>query len=369
MNDHIQNVRPQHFVRPEDAGVSTLNNAAEYLAKEIGTIVGKESLREVGKKPSTEQAQAQGGLALQQPADNATEPSNINPLIFSMVAVALTMKTTKESQEGQFSVLDTDQAAYAAKCKDQIDQIQDSIDQANKSKKAGTWGNIFGWVATIAIDVVAIAATVLTGGAALPLLVGAVIATTLKVGSEFGSPGLTALTNLVAKGLEAMGVSDNTAQLIAGIVVAVAVVVVSIVACAGTGLAADSIVTLGEKGLKKLTGAAVKLSWNLLSDASSTVGKVAFGLKVAGGVTSGVATVGTGASDIASSTFDYKSAMAEIEAKGSQAVLNALNELMDQLLDKISMIFQLEAALVSGLAANISGAGQTVGMVARNTAV
>jgi hypothetical protein len=366
MNDQIQNVRPQHFVRPEDAGVSTLSNAAQYLAKEIGTIVGKESLKVIGKEVGKQKGQDAGMLFIQPPEPGGTEPSKINPLVFALAASALSYSTNKQTEEGQTSVLNVQNASYSEQCKQQIADIQNSIDEASKSSKAGTWGDVFGWVATIAIDVVAIAATVLTGGAALPLLIGAMIATTLKVGSEFGSPLLTDLTNVVAKGLEDLGMSDQAAQVVAGIVVAVAVVVVSIVACAGAGAATESLVSLGEKGIKKLTGTAVKLSWNLVSDASSVTGKVAFGMKSAAGIAMGAATVGEGAASTTASVYDYQSAMAQVAAKGKQAVMDALQQLMNQEIDNLGAIFAMEAELVSGLAANISSLSETGSTLARN---
>lgn len=367
MDNQIQNVKPQSFVRPEDAGVSTLNNAAEYLAQEIGTIVGKDALKEVGKKGKDAAGVAQGNaLAIQQPEEGATEPSNINPMVFALVASALTYSTTQKTMEGQSDVLDAQDAAYSEKCKEQIQDIQNSIDQANSASKAGNLANIFGWVATIAIDVVAVAAVVVTGGAALPLLVGAMIATTLKVGSEFGSPVLTAATNALASGLEALGVSDDTAQLIASVAVQLTVLVGTIVACGVTALAKDAIVTLGEKAIKKVTKAAVKLSWNLLETASESTAKLAQGAMTGGKVLAAGAGVAQGGSEVVGSGYDFAATKSEIAAKGKQAVLDALMKLMNMEMDNISKIMAIASALVSGIADNIASESDTVSVVSRN---
>lgn len=368
MDNQIQNVKPQNFVRPEDAGVSTLNNAAQYLAQEIGTIVGKEALKEVDKKGQDVAGTPQGNaLAIQQPDEGATQPSNINPMVFALVASALTYSTSQKTMEGQSDVLDAQNAAYAEKCKEQIQDIQDSIDSANKSAKAGTAMEVFGWVATIAIDVVAVAAVIGTGGAALPLLVGAVIATGLKVGAEFGSPGLTAATNGVAKLLEGCGMSDDKAQALASVLVQVAVVAVSIVACLGSGYAVKKgALALGEKAITKVTGKVAKLSWNLLEGSSELTNKLAHVAKVLGVSTSLVAGAGEGASSIASSSYDYSAEMAQISAKGKQSVLDALMKLMNMEMDNISSIMAIASATVSGIAENISSESETASVVSRN---
>jgi len=367
MDNQIQNVKSQHFVRPEDAGVSTLNNAAEYLAQEIGTIVGKDALKEVGKKGKDAAGAPQGNaLALQQPDEGATQPSSINPMVYALVASALSYSSTQKTMEGQSEVLDAQDAAYSEKCKEQIQDIQDSIDQANKSAKAGTAMEVFSWVATIAIDAVAVAAVCITGGAALPLLVGAMIATTLKVGSEFGSPVMTAATNALASGLEKLGMSDQAAQLIASVAVQLTVLVGTIVACGVTALAKDAIVTLGEKAVKKVVGASVKLSWNLLESASESTAKLAQGAMSGGKVLAGVAGVGTGVSEVVGSGYDYSAAMAEISAKGKQAVLDALMKLMNMEMDNISSIMAIASATVSGIAENISSESETASVVSRN---
>ncbi|CAM2005063.1 type III secretion system translocon subunit SctE [Acanthopleuribacter pedis] len=236
----------------------------------------------------------------------------------------LQLKTSKEDIQHNMAKKET---AH----NDRLDQLQKAIDAMKKADKGGMFGKVFGWIAASLSLVAAVAATVATGGAAAPLLAAAALNMTMMVLQETGA--MDTITEEFGKLIQdiagAFGkeLSDEEAQMIAGITITAAVLIINIAAAVASGGAA---------------------SGNLATQTKQIADMIKIGSEIA----AGVAMVGQGTSQMVQAGYqndamqaqadaaDFQKMMAKLQAALSEE-MDRLKEIMEQLQDSKSAVIQM----------------------------
>jgi len=96
-----------------------------------------------------------------------------------------------------------------------------------KISKEGLWGKIIGWISNVVTLIASVIATVVTAGAAAPLLVSAILGTAMMIVQQTG--GMKKIVKGFVKMFEDCGMSKSKAERAGAITAAVTVAVVMIV--------------------------------------------------------------------------------------------------------------------------------------------
>lgn len=248
-----------------------------------------------------------------------------------MIALLRTLqeKSQNNQLEGAKKNIETSQIQADQNHAQQLEKIEEWIEKCEKAKKSGIFGKIFGWIGKIAafvaslVAVVALAAgSVVTGGAATPLLALATIALVSsgmaladQVSQELGGPNISisnALTTIMGKMLQAFGVPEETANKIGKTLAGATALLMPAMLLVEPSMLGDMITgicdlagvdekTLGIISMVAtvIASVAIAIAMAVISGgtaAGATVAKIA---QVAGQITAGVSQVGQGASNIA----------------------------------------------------------------------
>ncbi|CAM3784413.1 type III secretion system translocon subunit SctE [Vibrio aquimaris] len=299
-------------VQTEASNVNNVPNKS--LSHDIPVTVSESHVQESGSNAPV----------LEEPAGQQTD----------IYAALMLARAAMQDSQVKFSQTDVKAAREQNKAahEDRIAQQEKAIEKMEKAKKGGLFKKIFGWIATVAVAIAAIATTVATFGAAAPAgaaaiagAVGAMVGAGLMVGQQVAAEFGVSLTEKIAVGLtKAFGLSEKVAQLIADI---------------GFGIAVTAL-TLGGAAAASATKAAT----NTISSVANTVNKVSQGIAGAGAV-------GQGSSQIATSTLSHQAAKAQADAKETlaeiaknQAQMEEMEEAIKDALSKRGEIMDLVIA-------------------------
>lgn len=207
---------------------------------------------------------------------------------------------------------------------ERIKQLEESISKMADAKKAGVFGKVFGWIATIAALVIS-AALIATGVGVVAgsmMLAGAVLGLGMQIFNEAG-------------GMEAMAKAcgENGAQAFMWTMMAVQILLA--VGSLGAGLASSS-ATVASK-LPTLAGILGKTMGGF-AQAGSSVNALANMTKVVAGVISGLSMVGQGASGIAGGVYSKDASDASAKAKETEAEMLKLQALMEEEMKRLKKI-------------------------------
>ncbi|MBU6949799.1 type III secretion system translocon subunit SctE [Hahella sp. HN01] len=251
-----------------------------------------------------------------------------------LVALLLTIKSKSSNEQIAASQQDIElnRTKQDQKHADMKEQIQKSIEAGEKAKKGGLFGKIFGWIASIAAVVMAVTAVGVVAGAVMLAL-----AADSMVGAATGHSLMGAMTKGIAKGLQAMGMDESVANIVAGVVTAAVMVAV----CVGASMASAS--KAGSSIISKLASSTSQVQKIQL--AAAKVGNIA-------AFTGGVASVGGGASQITTGVYkkqatdaranqmDMKKELAKLQA-AMEAEQDRLKEVIAKLNEGVSRILQI----------------------------
>ena len=335
--NNIQGIPPK---TPGEANIQTLSQAGNLLLEQIAPLMEKAGLTVSKDKVKEGDSKAKSGVFIQEPT-----AKSIPPGAWSIVVAALNIQNSQEAMKTTFLNLDSMSNERTAQIKAQNEDINNSIQEADKQGKAGNVGNVFGWIAASVTLIAGVALTVMTGGAAWPLLAAGILGMGLMIDSATGSHVMNFVTDKVSgfvsglgNTLSAMGfdkaggwISDHADQ------IATAIVAVTIVA-AEVGLS-----VFGGIGAIKGLGEAAK--------SIRVAGKAVMG---AASVVGGAAAVGGGSAGIASSVYGYNATEFQIDSQEKQKLIDQLKSFMDQLVQSISRYFSIIMQSVDVLTTNIS---------------
>jgi len=283
------------------------------------------------------------GLVTQGPPStpDLSKPDDVGNLtqLLLQVRMKLNEVQVKLNKEG----IKANSLAQKALNDKRLKAILDAIKQMEKSKKAGLFGQIFGWVSAAALTIAG-AALMLAGGAGAPILAAGLIGLTMMTLQQTGA--MDKITSELAKGMtklfEDFGMSKDTAKQAGQIAAQVAIAVVVIGATAA--------VTLGTGG----GGAAAELSQlqklaNLASLAARGIG--------------GLATVGSGAASIATGVYQFQATNFRADATEDKKKMMQLQAIIQQAiadLQKLMTDMQADFSKVAGMIKSHAGNMQMI---------
>ncbi|KGD93693.1 outer protein B [Achromobacter sp. RTa] len=208
----------------------------------------------------------------------------------------------------------------------QLQKIQDYVKKCEEAASKGLLGKIFGWIGKIAavvfsaIAVVALSAgSVVTGGAAAPLLalavmglIGSTIALADQISKECGGPEISLsnlMTTVASKFLQACGVDEETAQRIGKVVAGV------------VGLASPALLMIEPGLLGGLAGGIAELAG---ADQKTTMA-LTMAFAIAAAVTVGAVTIAaSGGASAVSTTSRVLAAVGQITQGATQIAQGAV---------------------------------------------
>lgn len=268
-----------------------------------------------------------------------------------------------------------------SQAEERVNQIKDKFDQMKKADKSGLAGKIFGWIAAVAM-VIAGAALLIAGGAGAALLVGGIAMLAVMTLQETG--GMEKMINGMAKGLEALGMDAQAAQIMATVITAVIIVGVAIAGGVAAGPAVgvalgaqfgallfspDNLTKMGvpeDKAGWVAMGIGIGLALTSLGvgigsavkgtvDAGTKLTKMAaeiaqkfsqksldmikFAAYIALGL-QGAATVGSGASSITAGVYNKQASDTEAKTKELEAFLAKLQQMFQDESERIEEIMK-----------------------------
>lgn len=277
----------------------------------------------------------------EQPPGNSFAPELAAPQPRSsdeLVSLLLLVKTRSSNEQIKASQDDVqvNKVKQQQKHDEILEQIEKSIEAGDKAKKGGVFGKIFGWIAGIA-TAIAGAALVATGVGAVAGAAMLALAVDGMVGMATGHSLMGELTKGVAKGLEAMGMSETAANIVASVTVAVATIAVT----AGAGMA--SAARAGGGLITKIASSTQQ------AQKFQTVGNQVKNVSL---VTSSTAEVGSGAASVTTGVYNKQSMDAranQMDMKKELAKLQALMEaeqgrlkdIVEKLNESVTRILQM----------------------------
>ncbi|OZG72688.1 hypothetical protein BTA51_14255 [Hahella sp. CCB-MM4] len=302
---------------------------------------------------------------VQVPGQRATKPSGINPggdippasngqspgnqfapelekpqprSSDELVALLLEIKSKSSNEQIASSQQDIQlsRTKQNQKHDEMLEQIEKSIKAGEKAKKGGLFGKIFGWIANIA-TAIAGAVMIATGVGAIAGAAMLALAVDSMVGAATGHSLMGELTKGIAKGLQAAGVSEDIANIVAAVTTTVMAIAVTVgagmasAAKAGGGLISKLASSTAQAQKFQAVGTQVK-NVALITSATSEVG-------------SGAAKVTTGvynkqAADARANQMDMKKELAKLQA-AMEAEQDRLKEVIAQLNEGVSRILQI----------------------------
>lgn len=260
-------------------------NAIQQATDEINAPVGKglSETKDIEDHPeltATQSRQTPPGL----PA-----PKSFSVEDMTLALMALKSKINDTQQEMSATDIKKMMAKMSDENEERVKAIEDSIAKMDQAKKAGVFGKVFGWIATIATVVTAAALCVTGVGAVVGglLITGAVVALGMQIAQEI--PAVQ----------DWMSQNPAFGYVMLGVQVALAIVT------AGAGLG-SALAGVG----KAAADISVKVIAQLIAALSTVVG--------------GLSTVGVGGANIASSVYNKEAGDAQADAKKIEAeLLNA----------------------------------------------
>lgn len=237
----------------------------------------------------------------------------------TLALTALGAKIAETRQQTSIAEIKGNMAKQTAENKERLAKIEESAKKADEAKKSGVWGKVFGWVATIAATIAAVALSITGVGALVgaALIAAAVIGLTMQIVNEIPA-AKEWMANHSAFGWVMMGVQ-----------------------------VALSVCTLGA-GLAGAIKTATDVAWK---SAVAMIGKVA-------NLLGSTATVGGGASGVATAILNYEASGARVDAKAIEAELQKLQGLLDEEMARLKKMMEEAEESVSMCMGIMSGASQ-----------
>ena len=327
-----------------------LSDKATETIKEVVSLLG-------GRNVSVNANQRADGTETGKPTGSTGVPSLDNPA---------DLKQLEQNLEKLLSYLQMDnEERQTAMAKDRIDMQKDSLeaernnrtekinkslkdmDKAAESRKAS---KVFGWLMTALAVVAAVVACVATGGLAVGPVIGAAIAIGCQVLNETGV--MDKIVEKLAKGLESLGLSKQASQILAQVLITVAIMAASL----GSGLAGGGAAAVSNTA-KGIADAAkgVKVTVEAMEKIRAAVAMTTMIVGVAGTVTGGV-----GAYD------SYKAGLSQADVSETEKYITALKQRLDECEEELEQILQQLQQAISQTAEMLSSATDTSTQIANN---
>lgn len=289
--------------------VNTLQEAVRKALKEI-------SLPDVSGS-SSESASVASDLP-------TLAPPTAGGLSLETLAQMISNETRTQATKDGVASLEAKGEERAEANQKKLEEIMDRLDSMKSKGVLDIFKEIFSWVGMI-VGAIASAATVaagmLTGN---PLLIaGGAVMCVMSLNSivSKATDGEVSISAGISAGLQAAGVSEDIANIV--------------------GLVSELVITAVGIGLTMgASSAAAK------SSAKQSLSKIADIALKAANITSGVAQMGSGATNIAGSVYDYRISTSYADTKDLEAILERIQQAQDIELDFLKGVMERAEKMV-----------------------
>ena len=227
-----------------------------------------------------------------------------------------------------------------------LEEIMDRLDSMKSKGILDIFKKIFSWVGVI-LGAIASVATIVAGAATgNPLLIaGGAVMLTMAINSavSMATDGKVSISAGIAAGLKALGVPED----IAGYV----------------GMACELAITIVGIGLTMGGSSA-----SAISSAKQTLSKVAETTLKVTNITSSVVQMGSGATNIAGSVYDYKISTSYADTKELEAILERIQQAQDMELDFLKGVMERAEKMLEDVNNIIEGCTESQTAILTNVA-
>lgn len=270
----ISNQRPQRpsFVdrAAEYAKGQALNEKGIQLIRDVAGLMGADRSFRV---TNTSSAASSGEVGTMRTTGNPVidQPDSAKAKQADLTKLMLYLKMEGEKQQLTLAQekIQLMQGEMDVRHTEQREALQKSLEEMDKAARMSIFMKVFGWLMAAVAVAFAVVSCIATGGAAVGAIVGAVMAIGMAAANQTGA--INDLTELIAEGLKNKGMDERTAQILAAVIMAVAMILVTV----GTGWGADKIAS----GI----GRAIASSASAAGGAAAGAGSAVVGAAVQGG--------------------------------------------------------------------------------------
>ena len=281
---------------------------------------------------------------------NASSSSSDLPRLAPPTAGGLSLETLAQmiSNETRTQATKDGVASIDAKGKEraEINEIMDRLDSMKSKGILDVFKKIFSWVGVI-VGAIASVATIVAGAATgNPLLIaGGAVMLTMSINSavSMATDGKVSISAGIAAGLKACGVPEDIAGYV-GMACELAITIVGIGLTMGGSF--GSAATTSAQTLSKVADIALKSS----------------------NIASSVVQMGSGATNIAGSVYDYKISTSYADTKELEAILERIQQAQDMELDFLKGVMERAEKMLEDVNNIIEGCTESQTAILTNVA-
>ena len=317
-----------------------LSEKATETVKEVVSLLGGRnvSVNATARADHAETGKPTGATGV----PSLDNPADVKQLEANLEKLLSYIKMDNDERQAQMAKdrIDLQKDSLDTERKSRSEKIDKSLKDMDKAAKSRTASKIFGWIMTAIAVIAAVVACIATAGIAVGPVVGAGIAIACQVLSETGV--MDKLAEKLAKGLEGLGLSKEAAQILAQVLITVAIMAASI----GTGF---------------LGGGGSALA-NAVKGGAETIEKV----RAAVAITAMVIGVGSTISGGVGAYQGYKAGMSQADVSETEKFITALQQRLDECEEELNQILEQLQQAISQVAEMLMSATDTSNEIANN---
>lgn len=329
---------------------------SQFSPDEIAQV--KQQLAELLKTMTVSQTDGQG--VPQKFGGTQGMPELESPVLniedMTRALMELQTKLQDEQVKGSKEDIKTNMAKKEELHQERLDKIREYIDKMGESKKSGTFGKVFGWIATAAMCIAAVAliATGVGAVAGACLIGAAALSLTMSISGETGNW----LNEGIASIFKAMGCDEKVAMILAQVTLMVAMIALSAGAAVAAAPAAGASATAG-----------VVSTANTATTTATKAMVIATKVAKAAQVIGGLAQVGGGASGIGTAVITKEAEDARADSLEIQAFMQRLQMMMEDEMKRVKELLQQMQEGVDIVMQIMSGQMETKSFLAQQQGV
>ena len=285
------------------------------IRSEAGTITGSTGIQ-----------------AIDNPDDAIAKEVDLEKLL-----MYLQLENTEEQELLAQDRIESQKDSLATTHKERLDKIKETMEKMDKAAATALFGKIFGWLMAAVAVVVAVAACVATGGIAVGPCIGALLAVGGMVLAETGA--MDKIVEALAKGLEELGMDKQTAQIVAQVAIAIAIMAATL-AAGGIG---------GTIAIGNASTAAVQLAQNIQKVAD-------IGMKLIA--------IGSVLTNVANGVNNYEVGQAQADLTETTKILEILRKQLEESEEELQKLLEMIQGIFSDIVSILNSETETQSTIA-----
>ncbi len=333
-------VRPVYVNQVGDmAKAMGLTEDAQVLAKDIaGLLASQPSVRVTNAAAPAATSEvgtptgATGVPSLDNPSSEVQREVDLEKLISY-----LQLENEKQQAELAKDRIELQKNELEQRHGEQMEKINESLEQMDKATISNNFTRAFGWLMAAAAVALAVVSCVATGGIAVGAVIGAVMAVGMCVMNETGVT--EDLTEALTDALKNAGMSDQAAQIVASLTVAVGMIALTL----GTGA--------GGSAIQTALGGTAKVATSVMLSAQSMQGGMRLALAGIG--------IGTTVAMGVSTSANYKSTELQADTTEMEKFMAVMQQQLEESQEELERILSQIQDLYTDVAAIINSSIDT----------